>query len=78
MDTVVLHFRNMEKVTNTCFDCHHSEEVLRELNDLRNQVYQYRDALSRVLTIRANVSRLEVEEDSAFRIGEELVSNCIN
>jgi signal transduction histidine kinase len=78
MDTVVLHFRNMEKVTNTCFDCHHSEEVLRELNDLRNQVYQYRDALSRVLTIRANVSRLEVEEDSAYRIGEQLEAKVDN
>jgi len=78
MDTVVLHFKNMEKVTNTCFDCHHSEEVLRELNDLRNQVHQYRDALSRVLTIRANVKRLEVEEDSAYRIGEELKSKVDN
>jgi signal transduction histidine kinase len=63
----------MDRVIDTCFECHHSESVMEKLTDLHTQTEKYKDSLSRVLTISANVSRLEAEEDIAFRIGQELI-----
>ncbi|MFZ2223357.1 MAG: ATP-binding protein [Candidatus Deferrimicrobium sp.] len=73
-DTVVTHVVGMGKIIDTCFDCHHSPRGTERLTGLKKQTEKYKDALSRVLTIRANASRLSVEEDAAFRIGEELIT----
>jgi signal transduction histidine kinase len=73
-DTVVKHILDMGKIIDTCFQCHHSPRGTERLNGLKKQTERYKDALSRVLTIRANASRLAVEEDAAFRIGEELIA----
>ncbi len=62
IDTIVTHVKNMENVANTCFNCHHDEDKTAMLNDLRNQIHNYNDALSRAMTLRANTSRLEAEE----------------
>ena len=74
IDTVVSHVQTMNTALSGCFSCHHSESVVVRLNDLRNQVEQYKSALSRVFTMRANKSRLEAEEDIAYRLGMELIS----
>ncbi|MHB1011481.1 MAG: sensor histidine kinase [Desulfobacteria bacterium] len=73
-DTVVAHIGGMGKIIDTCFECHHSPRGMQRLNALKKQTERYKDALSRVLTIRANASRLAAEEDAAFRIGEELIT----
>lgn len=73
IDTVIVNVRNMENIADTCFECHHTEKVLIRLTDLRGEVRKYRDSLSRVLTIRANVNRLKAEADTAFRAGEDLI-----
>ena len=72
-DTVVTHVLGMGRIIDTCFDCHHSPRGTERLNGLKKQTETYKDALSRVLTLRANTSRLASEEDAAFRIGEELI-----
>lgn len=74
IDTIVTDVRNMTKVNYTCFSCHHSKEVKEKLDDLKNHIGTYRDALSRVFTIRANIERLTDEEDNAFKVGEELIA----
>jgi signal transduction histidine kinase len=73
VDNIVYHVRSMDKVIDSCFECHHAEPVTEKLNDLNTQTEKYKDSLSRVLTISANVKRLEAEEDIAFRIGQELI-----
>jgi len=73
-DTVVTHVVGMGRIIDTCFDCHHSPRGTERLNALKKQTERYKEALSRVLTIRANASRLAVEEDAAFRIGEDLIA----
>ena len=73
VDVMVVDVRNMEQVSKTCLSCHHTEEVESRLHDMERQVELYKNALSRVLTIRADVGRREAEEDDAFKIGEELV-----
>lgn len=78
IDTIVTHVRNMSNVVSTCFNCHHTENVTEKLDRLRNQIEQYKSALSRVLTIRANAKRLEAEEDNAVGIGTELITELNN
>jgi len=74
IDTVVTHVQTMDTSLSACFSCHPADNVTKKLDDLRNRVQQYKNALSRVFTIRANRSRLEAEEDNAFNIGTELIS----
>ena len=74
IDTIVTHVQTMDTALSTCFNCHHTASVANKLDDMKNRIEQYKSALSRVLTIRANRSRLEAEEDSAFKIGTELIS----
>ncbi len=74
INTINTHVRDMEDTANTCFECHHSENVLSRLKDLRDGIEKYKDAVSMALIIRANVSRLEAETDSAFKVGEELIT----
>ena len=72
MDVVVSNVRNLEKMTNTCFDCHHSENVLEELNGLIREIGQYKVSLSRYLTLKAGHSRVAFEQTAAFRSTEGL------
>ncbi len=72
-DTVVTHVMGMGRLIDTCFECHHSPRGTERLNGLKQQTEKYKDALSRVLTIRANTLRLAAEKDTAFRIGEDLI-----
>ena len=78
VDTVVKDVRNMERVSQVCFTCHHTEEVENRLHDMERQIDLYKLALSRLLTMRANITRLDEEEDNAFKIGEELVDKVNN
>jgi signal transduction histidine kinase len=73
LDTVVLHVLELGNQAQSCLGCHHSEEITAKITDLIQQVRNYKDALSRVLTIRANTARLEVEERRAVDVGQELV-----
>ena len=73
-DSVVTHVMGMGKLVDTCFECHHSPRGMVRLNGLKQQTDKYKDALSRVLTVRANTSRLAAEKDAAFRVGEDLIT----
>ncbi len=71
-DTMVSHIRGMGHIVETCFDCHHSGEVQARIEGLWKQTQIYENALSRIITIRANAERMAREEENAFRIGEGL------
>lgn len=72
--TMVAHVSYMSDTVESCFGCHHSQEVLARLSHLRGNVENYKQALSRVYTVRADAPRLNMEEDNAFLTGEELVN----
>jgi signal transduction histidine kinase len=72
-DVIVKHVMGMGGLIDTCFECHHTPRGTERLNGLKRQTDTYKDALSRVLTIRANAARLAAEKDTAFRVGEELI-----
>lgn len=71
-DTVVKNVRNMGMFVGTCYDCHHSPDVLKKLDAMKAKTEEYANAMSRVLTIRANSRRMIEERDRAFALGEEL------
>ena len=73
IDIVVSNVLELGNQANGCLGCHHSQEITAKLTDLIYQVQRYKDALSRVLTIRANTARLEEEEHRAVEVGQELV-----
>ncbi len=74
IDTVINNVRDMERMSNTCFECHHTRDMMHRLNNMKNDVNEYKKAISRVFTIRSNIERLEAEEDKAFIIGTHLTT----
>lgn len=76
--TMVSHVRTMDNTMNRCFSCHHSTTITIVLNELKDNVEQYKNAVSRILTIRANVQRLDEEEQSAFALGDIIMAKINN
>lgn len=75
METIVRDVTNMERLAWACFDCHHTQETMDKLEDLRAHITTYKNALSRVFTIRANAPRLFREEDNAYDEGQFLITS---
>jgi signal transduction histidine kinase len=73
IDTLVTHVRTMDGAIRSCFACHHDETVTERLNGLQSRIEDYKSALSRAFTVRANIERLRMEEDTAFRLGTGLI-----
>ena len=71
-DSVKL-IENMEKATDICMSCHHTEAVSTKLQGLERSVEHYMKLLSRTLTFRANNERLENARSLAFSQGEEIL-----
>ena len=77
-DTMIAHVASMSRVVRTCFDCHHEPPVEDRLIGLAASTENYKEALSRVLTVRADAARLEREKEAAFRTGEALIEEVSN
>src|SRR5512147_797966 len=45
IDTVVSHVQTMSTALNDCFGCHHSDNVMMRLKELKSRVEQYKGAL---------------------------------
>ncbi len=73
LDIMVLDIRYMQNVIDVCFGCHHAAAVQSGIDDIRGSIHQYKDSLDRVLTTRADTSRLAEEENNALRNGEVLI-----
>ena len=71
-DSVKL-IENMEKATDICMSCHHTEAVSTKLQGLKRSVEHYMKLLSRTLTFRANNERLENARSLAFSQGEDIL-----
>ncbi|HUI66965.1 MAG TPA: ATP-binding protein [Nitrospirota bacterium] len=78
VDTIVTDVKTMSDVVNSCFNCHHTEQVANRLKNLRDKIEDYKIDLSRALTLRANAERLRTEENHAFQVGTELIDELDN
>ncbi|MDH3880828.1 MAG: sigma 54-interacting transcriptional regulator, partial [Desulfobacteraceae bacterium] len=75
VSTFISNVNSMEDMTNSCFECHHSEEVDTMLTSLKDDIESYKQLISRVMTIRANEARLRIEDDKAYRAAENLLAD---
>ena len=75
IDTIVANVKQMDRVADTCFDCHHSPPVMNRLHGLTKQIGAFKDAFSRYLTLRSNRERVQMEVDTAFHISERLLAD---
>ena len=75
VSTFISNVNSMEDMTNSCFECHHSEEVVTMLTSLKDDIESYKQLISRVMTIRANEARLRIEDDKAYRAAENLLAD---
>jgi two-component system sensor histidine kinase AtoS len=73
-NTVAANITNLEDTVKTCFNCHHDEGIQHSLDELRNDVNDYKKAISHFFIAIADTKRLQEEEDRAFSIGENLIA----
>lgn len=78
VDTMIANVKKMDSLSNECFSCHHSEDVLERLVALKLHIRAYKDGISRIFTIRSNINRLNIEKDHAHRLGTKLLSDVHN
>ena len=86
IDTIVQNVRYLDNMMGRCMACHQSPEMLKGNNSaskhyvlsrlygLQNDINEYKESLSRFLTIRAGRTRTELEFDKAFHTAEQLVT----
>ncbi len=68
------HINDMRETINTCFECHHSEEVLVRLEDLYHQIDQYNSAAIKVLSVKESAVLSRTAAENAHLIGDSLIN----
>ncbi len=68
------HVAEMVNTINTCFTCHHTEQVTERLGDLRQQIEQYGYTVNRMLALKANARGVRIEQGNAHLISDSLIS----
>lgn len=86
IDTIVQNVRYLDNIMGRCMACHQSPKMLKgdnagsrhyvlsRLYGLQNDINEYKESLSRYLTIRAGRDRTAIEFNQAFRTAEQLVT----
>lgn len=78
INSIVSDVREMQAFADKCFGCHHPQNVEDKLHAIRNDIEAYKGKLSKVLTMRANLSRSRAEEREAYVQGEQLIASLKN
>ncbi len=74
VDVLVSHVQEMDKVMDSCIDCHHSRELTQGLMGMRDMANDYKTAISQLVTASANPVRLGSLERRAQDLGQELIT----
>ena len=74
INTIVSDVGEMQRYADQCLGCHHSPGTERKLQEVRNHIEEYKSKISRILTMRANLSRSQEEERDAYLHGQQLVA----
>ncbi len=73
INDTIIKVRNLETTLDKCFGCHHPQDISDILDGLKSQIGGYKNALSRIFTVRVNSGSLEEQENRALRIGNDLI-----
>ncbi len=74
VDVLVSHVQEMDKVMDSCVECHHSPELTQGLMGMRDMANDYKTAISQLVTASANTVRLASLERRAQDLGQELIT----
>ncbi len=69
LDIIVKNVLSLDEAVNRCQQCHHSPELTKRLQRLKDYVEKYKDALSAFITTTANPERLERLKEIAAEVG---------
>lgn len=78
VNTIVDQVMELDDIVHTCFECHHTAAVSLRLDALLASIEDYKEALSRVLTLSANARLIAEEQDYAYRIGANIIAEVTN
>ncbi len=76
--TLVTDVGQMSGVADTCFDCHHKEDIMRRLTELRSRIELYKSSISRAFLVRAGAGREIGEQENAYKVGEQIIADLDN
>ena len=74
VDVLIAHVQEMDKVMESCLGCHHTPELTQGLLAMRDMTTDYKTAISRLVTARANPAFIGQLEDRAQYLGQELIA----
>jgi len=89
-DVAIGNVRDLEDLLSKCFKCHRSanvlnwiegpanQNVLNVLQGIENEIEEYKGYLSRLLTMRANLGRIQPEFDKALKSVQSLAAQTDN
>ena len=69
---------NLQRISITCFDCHHTATVIQRLKNLNNGVEFYKKSIGKILELIEDPVVRVKEGDTAFQTGQALVSQVNN
>ena len=64
--------KNLQNISVTCFDCHHTANVIQRLKNLNTGVEFYKNSIDRLLKLPDDPAMREQEGDTAFQAGQTL------
>ena len=64
--------KNLQNISVTCFDCHHTANVIQRLKNLNTGVEFYKNSIGRLLKLPDDPAMREQEGDTAFQTGQTL------
>ncbi len=74
LDVIIENVTGLDNSVKSCMGCHHNEEISAKIEDIRNLVEQYKEALSYFITTTANPERFKKLQNIGAEIGQSLLS----
>lgn len=73
LDTIVSNVTDLDNAVKRCAGCHHSAEITRNLNEVKNHVDTFKTTLSYYITASANEERIRALKNDAYNAGTKLM-----
>lgn len=73
-DTIIGDMEELDRIMQSCFDCHHEPRVFDQLERISAEVHEFKAALGPVLASRTNDSRHLAPARYAYELGDRLLT----
>jgi diguanylate cyclase (GGDEF)-like protein/PAS domain S-box-containing protein len=73
LDFIIENVANLEQAARNCTSCHHTPEVLQQIEGIQSIIEDYEESLSFYITASANAEQINSNKLEAARIGNQLL-----